>query len=248
MEGLMHWRLVLPVAFLAIPAAPSLAGDLYNAVATGDLAQVSSAAESADVNDDRGDLGTPLHLAALKGDAAMVALLIKKGAAVNATNDDGAGPLSLAAAYGSPEVVELLVGAGADVNARNLRRTTPLIEAVQGRNTEAIRVLLLTGRANLNLTDLRGDAALHIALNNREEAIARILLEHGADAKVAGRYRMTPLHWAAELGLVELIPALVAKGADLSAKNAAAETPLASAIAYREPAAEAALRSLGAKE
>ena len=244
----MHWKHVVPFALFAISAAPSLAGDLYDAVSTGDLAQVSLAAESADVIGDRGDLGTPLHLAALKGDAAMVALLIKKGAAVNATNDDGASPLFLAAAYGSAEVVELLVAAGADVNARNLRRTTPLIEAVQSRNTEAIRVLLQTGRVDVNLTDMRGDAALHIAINNREEAIARSLLERGADAKVAGRYRMTPLHWAAELGLPELIPLLVAKGADLSAKNAASETPLATAITYREGAAEAALRSLGAKD
>jgi ankyrin repeat protein len=59
---------------------------------------------------------------------------------------------------------------------------------------------------------------------------------------------MTPLHWAAELGLTQMIPVLLAGGADLEAKNAEGKTPLRGAIDYRQTAAEAALRALGAKE
>jgi ankyrin repeat protein len=59
---------------------------------------------------------------------------------------------------------------------------------------------------------------------------------------------MTPLHWAAELGLTEMIPLLLVGGADLEAKDADGKTPLMVAVDYGQTAAEAALRALGAKD
>lgn len=54
-----------------------------------------------------------LHYAAAGGDAAIVALLLDKGAAVDAVAPNGMTPLMLAATEGHPEAVDLLLQRGA---------------------------------------------------------------------------------------------------------------------------------------
>lgn len=77
---------------------------------------------------------TPLHLAAAKGQAAVITLLLNAGAQVNIRNKPGATPLRLAASNESEmrdktqfiEIAMLLLKAKADINAQNDQGNTPL--------------------------------------------------------------------------------------------------------------------------
>ena len=72
------------------------------------------------------DGGTPLHMAIRRqGDAAMVEVLLRKGADINAKDGTGHRPLHRAAFGYVPEMVMLLLDAGADINATNDDGYTP---------------------------------------------------------------------------------------------------------------------------
>ena len=107
---------------LLLTIAPALAGDVYDAVLLGDVAAVRELiARKADL-DEPGDLGTPLHAAATKGNSEIAGLLIDNGADVEATDEfiwqaaasRGGGP-------GPAEVAELLIAPGADLEAPDIK-------------------------------------------------------------------------------------------------------------------------------
>jgi len=98
---------------------------------------------------------TPLHAAALKGNAALVELLLSRGADVNAactstsksyTYRKGTA-LHLAAREGHTDVVKVLLQHGADVNARVNDEITPLALAKDAGNQEIVKMLKEKGAA-----------------------------------------------------------------------------------------------------
>jgi len=92
---------------------------------------------------------TPLHAAALKGNAALVDLLIARGADVNATCTSTSKnyiykkgtALHIAVREGHTDVVKMLLQHGADVNARVNDEITPLLLARDSKNKHIIRLL-----------------------------------------------------------------------------------------------------------
>ena len=68
---------------------------------------------------------TPLHKAAVRGDAEEVVRLIKAGEDLEAKNKDNMTPLHGAAAFGGVEVVTVLLEAGAYLEAKNKDCATP---------------------------------------------------------------------------------------------------------------------------
>jgi ankyrin repeat protein len=64
---------------------------------------------------------TPLHYAATGPNAAIVRLLLERGAYVEPRSPNGSTPLMMAARYGSEEAVKALLAAGADAGLRNQR-------------------------------------------------------------------------------------------------------------------------------
>ncbi|HZL93955.1 MAG TPA: ankyrin repeat domain-containing protein, partial [Vicinamibacterales bacterium] len=89
---------------------------------------------------------TPLSMAALYGNAAMIDKLIKAGADAKQRGPNGETMVMLAARNGNPQAVTVLLEAGADVNAREpIRGTTALMWAVEQKHPEAVKVLLAAG-------------------------------------------------------------------------------------------------------
>jgi uncharacterized protein len=68
---------------------------------------------------------TPLHIAALRGDAAAVHLLIEAGADPNAIGERGCTPLHQALEKAHRNVARILVAAGGSMDARNRDGITP---------------------------------------------------------------------------------------------------------------------------
>jgi hypothetical protein len=89
----------------------------------------------------RKDGWSPLHYAATGGSAAIVKLLLSKGAPLEARSPNGSTPLMMAARYGNEEAVDALLAAGADRSLKNdLGMNASAFAASAGRENLALRL------------------------------------------------------------------------------------------------------------
>ena len=175
---------------------------------------------------------TPLMIAAHTGNAGVVAKLLAHGARHDAAETSlGQTALMRAVVENHADVVRTLLAAGADPKARSKNRFTPLLFAAQQGNIEIARQLLAAG-ADVNEAapdGIAGDtnagrsfkpeteaAALLVAIDSQHEAMARFLLDGGANPNLQGAGR-TALHSAVQQAMPELVRALLARGADPNA-------------------------------
>ncbi len=167
---------------------------------------------------------TPLLLASTNGSAAMIGLLLEKGADANLANAPGTTPLMLAAASGSVDAVKALLDHGADVNAReSLRRQNALMFAAALNRDAVVRLLAARG-ADLNAnskvvpisSDIVDEDGNSIPAPSRTGATKA---RGEGEGKVAGMGGMSALHYAARDGLMATVQALVESGADVNKIN-----------------------------
>lgn len=181
-------------------------GNLHQASNSGDLSRIQSlVAAGADVNAAVEDQGTPLHQAALQNQTNVASWLVRNGAnlEVRVEGKTAETPLYSAVVSGHLEMVQLLLGAGANANARENREGHIPLHAAAAADADRARLL----------------------------AIARLLLDHGADPNATNRFLETPLHIAAIKGRVPLVELLLSRGADPQRQRYDGVTPLHSAAA-----------------
>lgn len=119
-----------------------------------------------------------------------------------------------------------------------------LFAGIWNNDVAQIRCLLSKG-ANPNEQDGLGNTALYFAVDNGRDAIAKILLDHGADPNgISTLSRITPLMVAASRGDTTATRLLLAKRANLNFQNKYGVTALMGAAAEcREKIVELLLRN-----
>ncbi len=156
---------------------------------------------------------TALHVAAAKGFASVVEVLLANKANPAAETKDGYTALHLAAVNGQTAVVKMLIEHGADVNAKIQQGTTPLHLAASHANLETVTVLLTKG-VDVNARDDQGFTPLHeTAAANRAEVV-KALLSRGAKIDAPTLHGNTPLILAIRSGSADAVDALLERGAD----------------------------------
>jgi ankyrin repeat protein len=181
---------VLALAFICtwFPAAGS---PLFAMVESGDQAAAQSLlrAEPGQVN--AKFMGrTPLHLAAIKNNLAMVKLLLAGGASLEAPDAQGNTPLHLAAHCLRLEVARYLLGQGAQVGARNLFGDTPLHQvAFAAYHPVALKLarLLVERGARVEALNHQGYTPANLAGFNERMDMVKLLgkLEAGSQKQAS---------------------------------------------------------------
>ncbi|XP_062903254.1 ankyrin repeat domain-containing protein 53 [Mobula hypostoma] len=101
--------------------------------------------------------------------------------------------------------------------------------AAQNGRLECLRVLLEEYNMDVNLPDLQGYRPIHMILNKEcqfcAEHCLNYLLDIGADPNVQTIDGQSPLHQAAEVGLLDCITTLVEAGANVKAKDRKGQIP-----------------------
>lgn len=121
-------RVVISWAIRRQASAVAARNPVAGAILSGDPAAVRAAlAATSDLSAQDPVTGfTPLALAAMMGDTAIVGAVLDTGVAPDATNRDGGTPLHAAAFMGHAEVVRLLLDRGADATIRSSAGRTAL--------------------------------------------------------------------------------------------------------------------------
>ena len=175
--------------------------------------------QKVDVNTRQPDGPTALNWGGPREDLPTAKRLIQAGAKVNLKNDFGVAPLYLACANGSAAMIEILVEAGADTNAPLLTGETPLMTASRTGNLAAVDLLLKNG-ANVNAKEpVREQTALMWAIGEKQTAVARRLVERGADIQAVTTLGFNPLLFAAREGDLEVTKILLDAGADANSTS-----------------------------
>ena len=197
--------------------------------------------------------GSPISLAAYRGDLAKIEASMPEGVDINKLDGRGYAPLHYAAQNNQKTAMELLMAKGSDVNVKSSRGQTALFCAIAAGRRDVAELLISKGAA-VNVTNNNDQAPLDFALSqNRPEMVelliakgaeisihkaaslgavdkVRSCLNKGADVQVKTTDEATPLHQAASAGNVRLVELLISKGAGVNAKDDRGETPLHKAV------------------
>jgi len=149
-----------------------------------------------------------------------------------------------AARAGRGDISQALLDAGFPVNALTGSHYSALVLAAYHGHTDEV-ALLLRAKADPCLADNNGSTALMGALFKGEMAVARQLLDYCPIDQVNGNGQ-TALAFAALFGRLDILPDLIARGADPQHQDSDGKTPLMIVMQQGNDAAAAALRSAGA--
>ncbi|HMF13013.1 MAG TPA: ankyrin repeat domain-containing protein, partial [Gemmataceae bacterium] len=190
---------------------------------------------------------TPLVLAAHAGQVEILDLLIARGAEADPAKTRYPSALHVAAMYGRQKVVERLLAKGISVDAvTSDEKGTALFDAVIFSQPVMVRFLLsrkadprihISSYAPAQGTPLHCVGAKRNAWGpqedraspdviRRELAVARLLLDAGADLEAKNDSGATALHVAARSGNAEFAALLIARGAQVNARDKWHNTPL----------------------
>jgi uncharacterized protein len=233
---------LVPASLWAANPPPAAAGTVAVVDAVKRQDKVAARAlirQRADVNAADVEGMTALHWAAHWDDLETVTLLLKAGARARVANRYGVTPLHEACTVGNVAMIEALLDGGADPNAALGEGETPLMTEARTGNTGGVPLLAVRG-ANVNAVEgFRGQTALMWAAAEDHEAVARLLVELGADVNVRSMHYefpqlvggnggiihdrseggLTALMFAARQGSLDTADRLLAAGADINASE-----------------------------
>lgn len=178
-----------------------------------------------------------------------VELLLARGADPNLRPDKSESPLETAVGARNLAVVGALLAGGADPNG-SFKHRPPLFRAVTTHEgADLIRALLDAG-AHIDVRSGGGRRPIHEALLRTELEHLDLLLERGAQIDARDKDGLTPLmtwlSWHARPTPIALVEAVIARGSDLVACDAAGTPTLHYALRKGEAAVVRMLVEAGA--
>ena len=146
----------------------------------------------------------------------LMVVYIKQGASVNQPNINGNAPLHVAIRCRNEPAADILIRHSADVNIRDRSGLTPLHLACVIENRDIARKLLRAGSCPDGILDGKYyvSTPLMTAVENKDAAMARLLLDSGARVNERDWWQNSALLKAVQAGCIELVRLLLRHGAD----------------------------------
>lgn len=148
----------------------------------------------------------------------IVRLLLEGQANLNTTNDAGYTLLHLAIRNGDEKGAIYLLKNSADVNIRTPTNQTPLELAIRHKLPQVVRIICQKDYDLKNSKCSNGDAPIWLALTNRDENIASILVEYNCDTncweEVPTKFSQNLLHKALDQNDEQIACFLIRSGCD----------------------------------
>nr|XP_045621183.1 ankyrin-1-like isoform X3 [Procambarus clarkii] len=173
---------------------------------------------------------TALHLAAQRGLAEVITLLLEGGAKVNTKMNDKSSPLHIAASRGYTDIVETLLDRGAKIDSLDSSDRTALIVAVSRSNYKVVQLLLKRG-AKVNIEEIHGYTPLCEAVWHKDIKLVQMLLAAGA--KVTQSHYL--LHYAVLHRHYQLAELLLGARCIVNLRDDNGDTPLIIAARTCQP-------------
>uniref|UniRef100_A0A6C0C7J5 Uncharacterized protein n=1 Tax=viral metagenome TaxID=1070528 RepID=A0A6C0C7J5_9ZZZZ len=147
------------------------------------------------------------------------------------------------------EIVKLFLDTGADPNVILPDGENILTKFVIANNIEAVALLLSYASTNVNLPNVRDVTALRIACATGKSAIAKLLLNNGANPNIINKVdKSTPFIRATELAYPDLICSMLSYNVMLDMQDAIGNTALHYACTRNLPIVVSELLNLGANQ
>ncbi|XP_064592154.1 ankycorbin isoform X2 [Zonotrichia leucophrys gambelii] len=190
---------------------------LLQAVENGDPEKVASLlgkkGASATKQDSEGK--TAFHLAATKGHAECLRIMVTHGADVTAQDGAGHSALHLAAKNSHPDCIKRLLQSKCPADTTDNSGKTALHYAAACGCLQAVQ-LLCEQKCPINIKDLDGNIPLLLAVQNGHTEVCKYLLDHGADINTRDKNGRTALMMACEASNLNMVEAFLRRGADVS--------------------------------
>ncbi|KAK6494450.1 ankycorbin isoform X4 [Huso huso] len=189
---------------------------LLQAVEHGEVDKVTSLLAKKGVNavklDSEGK--SALHLAAAKGQAECLGVILSHGVDVTVLDASGCTALHLAAKNNHQECAKKLIQSKCTIEGGDSSGKTALHYAAACSSAPIVQ-LLCEQNCPVNVKDAEGCTPLLLCSQNTHEEVCRYLIDHGADINACDKNGRTAVMMACESSSLKTAEILIQKGADL---------------------------------
>ncbi|GAB6027120.1 Histone-lysine N-methyltransferase ehmt1, variant 2 [Chamberlinius hualienensis] len=203
--------------------------NMYNAAKSGDVEKVLQMLMlgfDANTKFDASAKQSVLHVAAANGHLMLVHVLLQAGASLNTYDNNLMTPIMLAIENGHPPVAQYLIKAGCQLDTKGEDSMTSLHFAAKFGLMDICRLILETGKININVQDDGGWTPIIWGCEFKHLPVVKFLLDRGADPNSRDKEHNIALHWSAFSGSLEISEILLNRGCDINAKNEHGDSPL----------------------
>ncbi|PWW73471.1 ankyrin, partial [Tuber magnatum] len=128
---------------------------------------------------------------------------------------------------GNRNIVRLLMASGFDPTDKDNQGNNALHWAAKGQNPEIVLDLLASNPNLINDRCIAWKSPLHLAAAWGNIGVVQGLLLGGAQVRATDDFGMTPLHYAAKQGDIQIVEMILRdRGVDVNAEDHLGRTPL----------------------